>query len=533
MVLGRSAEKQWSLIDLRTLTEIQLPKSEFLPDGLGLIPKKPQRPTPQFDEASGNLNSRARARAVSPDGTLLVVGKDNGEIGFYSVDRSARTSFLGSFKSRLGSIFGVTFTPDGQRFVLSSGGEDGIELWDVTTRQSLMTLSINFSLLSNVEFTEDGSTLLASPSERNIQDASRFWRAPSFREIDDAESTHVRWPQMEAFPSLSSPPPLVETAKLLEAEYRERIAEDRTHSPEQWERLNASLENLAKVLQVQNSHADAEAVLRELLGRLKARVPHSDAAVLEVTKMLLTAKLAQIQLERQTVSTANLQRLTKEADLLVDDVLGMLTRTSIDNPGRTLDALRLAVFQIWFEKKTEHQATSKRLIKRAEQTSENSAASRYAGLVCCLHPSGDPELSAWALRMAQNALSHSEDAWQEAWCHQTLALAHYRLSDYEKAAQELIQVDDAAERIPDSLFKYKPPLQTFARFTRSMILFREGKREDAQFHFSEGEKEMKPLPVDHRLVFENSEAIDNLLVWLVYKEARALLQPEKSNKPKQ
>ena len=62
-----------------------------------------------------------------------------------------------------------------------------------------------------------------------------------------------------------------------------------------------------------------------------------------------------------------------------------------------------------------------------------------------------------------------------------------------------------------------------------MILFRQGKDQEARDLF--GQVEMKPLPADHRLIFERIDAVDDVLVWMLYKEAKALIQPENANVP--
>jgi hypothetical protein len=59
-----------------------------------------------------------------------------------------------------------------------------------------------------------------------------------------------------------------------------------------------------------------------------------------------------------------------------------------------------------------------------------------------------------------------------------------------------------------------------------MILFRGGMKAEAHELFDAGEAEMKPLPDDDRQIFESVYMLDDLLLWLVYKEAKAFLQVE-------
>jgi hypothetical protein len=59
-----------------------------------------------------------------------------------------------------------------------------------------------------------------------------------------------------------------------------------------------------------------------------------------------------------------------------------------------------------------------------------------------------------------------------------------------------------------------------------MILFQTGHLTEARDLFAKGESNMKPLPEDPREVFESNSAPDEIMVWLAYKEARALLRSE-------
>jgi WD40 repeat protein len=98
---------------------------------------------------------------VSPDGKLLVVASESGEIGFYD---ASTLDMIEVSRSNLSSIFSIAFSPNGKRLVLSSGGDAGISIWDTTIRQELVTLSSYRSTLSAVEFTDDGDTLLTRES---------------------------------------------------------------------------------------------------------------------------------------------------------------------------------------------------------------------------------------------------------------------------------------------------------------------------------------------------------------------------------
>ena len=59
-----------------------------------------------------------------------------------------------------------------------------------------------------------------------------------------------------------------------------------------------------------------------------------------------------------------------------------------------------------------------------------------------------------------------------------------------------------------------------------MSLFRQGKATEARALFDEAAAAMKPLPADERKPFADGAGPDDVIVWLAYKEAKAMLQPE-------
>jgi len=71
-----------------------------------------------------------------------------------------------------------------------------------------------------------------------------------------------------------------------------------------------------------------------------------------------------------------------------------------------------------------------------------------------------------------------------------------------------------------------------AGYYRAMSLFQRGKAAEARQLFNETETEMKPLPADENNPMAGGGDLDDLIVWLAYKEAKALLvPPPKPSKP--
>ena len=80
----------------------------------------------------------------------------------------------------LNPVYSVAFSPDGRRLISASGGRETAKLWDVGTRQELLTLDGTGSLLWVARWSADGDVILAS-------DPWQSWRAPSWEEIEAAE----------------------------------------------------------------------------------------------------------------------------------------------------------------------------------------------------------------------------------------------------------------------------------------------------------------------------------------------------------
>ena len=81
----------------------------------------------------------------------------------------------------LHAAFGIAFSPDGRRLISASGGREAVKLWDVGTRQELLTLSGAGSFLDDAKWSAEGDVILAGPPWQ-------AWRAPSWEEIAAAEA---------------------------------------------------------------------------------------------------------------------------------------------------------------------------------------------------------------------------------------------------------------------------------------------------------------------------------------------------------
>ena len=89
-------------------------------------------------------------------------------------------------------------------------------------------------------------------------------------------------------------------------------------------------------------------------------------------------------------------------------------------------------------------------------------------------------------------------------------------------AAALEALDAAAKAGPTN-----PQVTGIAAFYRSMSLFRQGKEAEARQLALAAAAKMKPLPKDEQNPLANQATHDDLIVWLAYKEAKAMIVDEK------
>ena len=116
--------------------------------------------------------------AVSPDGGLVASSTYDGQVRLFD---PAKGELIGSLRGHLNGVFGIAFSADGGRLISASGGREAVKLWDVGTRQELLTLGGAGSSLDAARWSADGDVILAGPPWQ-------AWRAPSWEEIVAAEA---------------------------------------------------------------------------------------------------------------------------------------------------------------------------------------------------------------------------------------------------------------------------------------------------------------------------------------------------------
>jgi WD40 repeat protein len=84
----------------------------------------------------------------------------------------------------------VAFSPDSKRLAIGGDGMEAIKLWDVESRQELLTLEGEGSHFYRTAFSPDGNVV----GSMNLHGVLHVWRAPSWAEIEVAEKAQATAP---------------------------------------------------------------------------------------------------------------------------------------------------------------------------------------------------------------------------------------------------------------------------------------------------------------------------------------------------
>jgi WD40 repeat protein/tRNA A-37 threonylcarbamoyl transferase component Bud32 len=118
------------------------------------------------------------ALAVSPDGGLVSASTLDGRVLLLD---PAMGKLIETIHAHSPAVSGSAFSPDGRRLISTSHGREAVKLWDVGTRQELLTLAGVDQYLGRPRWSADGDVILAGPPWQ-------AWSAPSWEEIAAAEA---------------------------------------------------------------------------------------------------------------------------------------------------------------------------------------------------------------------------------------------------------------------------------------------------------------------------------------------------------
>jgi tetratricopeptide (TPR) repeat protein len=180
------------------------------------------------------------------------------------------------------------------------------------------------------------------------------------------------------------------------------------------------------------------------------------------------------------------------------------------------DHLMVAALQAWFGLDKQLSSTCEKLLSLAKDTEDPLLADKAAK--CCSLRQADPKRCEAALVLARRAVEQGKGSQWLVYLKMALGMAEYRSGHFAEADTALT----AAMNDPNK----NSTVSSTSAFYRAMSLFRQGKTDLARQLAAEAAAQMKPLPVDEQKPLAGGADENDLILWLAYKEAKALLKFE-------
>jgi hypothetical protein len=197
-----------------------------------------------------------------------------------------------------------------------------------------------------------------------------------------------------------------------------------------------------------------------------------------------------------------------------------LAQASAADPKDTNLSLKVAALQAWFGQEKDLAATRQRILTFAQGANDALTAER-AARACSIVPSADKAELKAAVALALTAANGDNADNRQDWALLALGVAEYRNSNFANADEYLRAAVKAARN--------DPYVTGIASFYLSMSWFHDAKEDEARKLATAAAVKMAPLPADeHNPLAGDTDfaASDNLILWLAYKEAKAMLQIE-------
>jgi tetratricopeptide (TPR) repeat protein len=455
------------LLDLTGHTG-QVSSAAFSPDGTRIVTASADRTAKLWDAPVGasplelmGHTSPVTSVAFSPDGTRVVTG--SGDLTGKVWDVRTRTTLL-ELAGHTKGVLSVAFSPDGTRIVTGSHDKTA-KVWDAQTGEPLLELKGNTNEVYSAAFSTDGTRIVTGAGTPYQPGETKVWDAQSGAEVKGEPV-----------------PPTV--------------ANNWT-SPDG--RLFANPEgNRVELISLQPDEVELSyrllhtrpAVERYREGYEAARAARDDFAGRFYLDLLADGKLAAGRTQ---------------------DALDRLAVLSSDNPQDTELCLTVAALQAWFGREKDLAATRRRALEYAKGFNDARHAD-CAARVCSIRPSSDQAELEAARAFADTAVKLSPGGMGTLL---GLGMAEYR-SGHDATADKALLA--AAKADPND-----PTVTGISAFYRAIILFRQGKLDEARKLAITAAGKMKPVPKDENNPLAGDATLDDLVLWLAYKEAKALI----------
>jgi tetratricopeptide (TPR) repeat protein len=390
------------------------------------------------------------------------------------------------------------FSPDGRRLLIGFRATDsskhGVGVWDVQTGALLLELAGLKSWVSDAYFTPDGRQIVAYEHNRGSErNAGSVWDAQTGRELKDEPVP----------PRLHSP---------------------RTSPDGRW--LAQPTGNRVEIVPLQPDPGEiayrrmqTQPNFRRHRQAYDAAHARGDTFVAEFYRKLLP------ETERNLIEApAAAERALAEGR--TRDALASLTILSVAHPADLPLAAKVAALQAWFGQQHELAETCGRVLDFARDTTDPPTAER-AAKIGSLSSTMDPARRGSALALARRAVElGSAHAWLPYY-RMALGMAEYRNGHFPQADAALTAARESA--------KDNPHIAGTSAFYLAMSQFRQGQSDEAKRTGTEAAAKMSPLPRDESNPLADGANHDDLILWLAYREARALIafeEPKPKPEPK-
>jgi WD40 repeat protein/serine/threonine protein kinase len=471
----------------------------FSPDGTRIVTGSEDKTAKMWDSRSGTPQleltghtDRVRSVAFSRDGTRILTG---------SYDRTAKVwdartgAPLLELNGHTDGVVNVAFNPDGTR--IATGGVDRTaKVWDARTGMLLLDLKGHTSAVSSVAFSPDGTRLVTGSSDHT----AKVWDAQTGAPLLELKG-HTAGVRSVAF----SP----DGTCIVSGGWDQTVKVWYARTGQESIALPPDAEELAyrRVLTQPNPGRYRESYAA-------ARAAQDDFAARFYLNLL--------PLREQKMLTLEAGAEREIAAGRTQDALVHLVPLSAANPENTMLSLKVAALQAWFGQDKEYAETCARALEFAKSTSVPATAER-AAKICCLRPTQDSSRREAALALAAHAVQLGKTDPFLPWFKMTLGMAEYRSGNAATADEALRAAAEAGKR--------NPYLTDLAAFYRAMSLFRQGKADEARKLALTAAAKMKPLPKDDKNPLAGNAGHDDLILWLAYKEAKALIQLDAAPAP--
>jgi tetratricopeptide (TPR) repeat protein len=413
------------------------------------------------------------AETFSPDGTRFAAGSNDRTVRVWDI----RTGALLALKGHESTVQSVGFAPDGARLITGDGTT--VRIWDTRTGEALLEMKGTVGVRT-VAFSRDGTRIVTS----DLNEARKVWDAGSGKELPG-----------EAVPETVAGGPISPDGRFLA-----RV-----------DALGTSRIDLIPLKLDEEELAYRRLHTQPNLGRYRAGYEAARVAKDEVAAGFYLKLLPP---DEQKVLKAEAAAEREIAAGRTQDAIAHLAIVSAARPDDMNVALKLATLRAWWRQDQELADLCGRALESARDTSDLTTGLAVAQM-CCLRPTADKTRQEAALAMARRALELDN---KNPLCRLAVGIALYRCGQFAEADTALI----AATKGEDDVLLLV--LVAPSSFYRAMILFRQGKPDEARKLATEGFRLSRlRLPQDENNPLAGRVVGFDLIVWLAYKEAKALI----------